>query len=422
MVIAATAVLLIVLLALGMEIGIAIGFAALFAIFLEGIPIAVVSQNLFKSIDNYALLAVPFFVLAGNLMKNGNLAQMLFDFFGSFLKRFRGGLGIATMMSSIFFAAVSGSSVASSAALGRSMLDIMTKENYPKRLVAGMLAVGGTLGLMIPPSLTFILIGTMVGIPIGDLFIAGIVPGILEGLLLILVVIYLSNKYKYGEMIPKIDMRQVGTGFVKSFPVILMPVIILGGIYMGFFTPTEVSVVAVLYALFVSLLLYRTLKARDLKPIFLESAYSAAMIYLVVIGGNLLGFVMTRLGIADMITQIIMDMNVPTWAVLLGINIILLILGCFLDGVSMIIILAPLLFPVVTALGVHPIHFAVIMTANIEIATITPPVGLNLFVMSGISKLPVHEVVKGVVPFYVVRIVGLLFITYVPWLSLVLVQ
>lgn len=418
MLIVASIIVVTLLLASGMEIGIAVGLAgSLLLFFYHNIPMSVVAHELFSNLHNYSLLAIPFFILAGNIMMEGRLADRLLDFFGSFMRKMTGGLGVGAMVSAVFFAAISGSSVASAAALGKTVTESLSKENYSKRFISGILAVGGTLGLMIPPSLTFILIGTMVGIPVRDLFIAGITPGLLEGFLLIVMTYIIAKKNSYGYK-TEVKFTEIKTTFNKSIAALFMPVLILGGIYIGIFTPTEVSVVSAAYALFICLFIYRTLKWGKLPSIIRDTTYSSAMIYLVLIGGSLLGFVLTRLGVANTILTFIQEMNLSAWAFLILVNIILLLLGMFLDGISLIVILTPLLFPIAVGMGINPIHFAVIMTANVEIATITPPVGLNLFVISGVTKQPIHEVVKGVAPFYLIRLVGLLLITFIPALSL----
>jgi C4-dicarboxylate transporter DctM subunit len=418
MIIAISCFLVLLLLASGMEIGIAIGLAGVVLLFFSvDIPLSVVSQEVFSSISDYSLLAIPFFILAGNVMMEGRLADRLLDFFGSLTRRITGGLAIGAMFASVFFAAVSGSSVASAAALSKSVTESLKKENYSKNFTAGIIAVGGTLGLMIPPSLTFILIGSMVGIPVRDLFVAGITPGILESVLLIFMTYFICRKHHYGFK-SKINVKEVSSTFSKSIAALFLPILILGSIYLGIFTPTEVSVVAVVYALLISVFVYKSIIIKRIPSLLKEAIHSTAMIFLVLIGGSLLGFILTRLGVANDIVSFIQAVDLPVWAFLLIINVVLLLLGMFLDGISLIVILTPLLFPVATQMGIDPIHFAVIMVANVEIATITPPVGLNLYVISGVSNLKIADVVRGVAPFYLVRIIGLLLITYIPFLSL----
>ncbi len=414
---------LLVLLAIGTHVSVTLGLiAAGLLLSLDGVPTTVIAQTAFKSVNSYPLMAIPMFILAGNLMMQGNIATIMIEWVGSIVRVMKGGLALTVMVASVFFAAVSGSSVGSAAAIGAATVDSLKKENYPAHFSAGLVAVGGTLGLMIPPSLGFILIGSIVGLPVDKLFIAGILPGLMEAALLMCAVAYLARKHNYGTTLPKADW----TGFIKrtppAIPAIFMPVLILGGIYTGYLTPTEVSAFAAAYAAFLCLIIYRSVSVGGIWSVAKDSVLQTAMIFAVVMGGSLVGFVLARMGISTQLIQYITELNMSGWEFLVIANILLLVLGMFLDGVTMIVLTAPLLFPIATALGIHPIHFSVIMVANVEIATLTPPIGLNLFVMSGIAKLPVHEVARGVVPFYGVRLFALLLISYIPAISLALIR
>lgn len=421
---AAFIVILFLLLASGIHIGVGLGLTAVALLyFAQGFPLEVIAQSAFKSVNSYALAAIPFFILSGDLIMGGKLGARVVDLTGVFLRRVHGGLAVAVMIVSVFFGAVSGSSVASAAALGRNTVDLLSGEGYPKGFVAGLVSVGGTLGLMIPPSLSFILIGTMQGIPIINLFTAGIVPGVLEGTVLAVVTWYLCRRHGWGHMSDTpITLQELKPKIKGSLGILLMPAVILGGIYGGFFTPTEVSAVAAGYAFLVVVLVYRVITVREVGPILYRSLLASGMIYFIVIGGNLTAFMLTRLGVTDHFVQLVTAAEMSPWLFLLVVNLILLVLGCVLDGVSVIILTVPILFPIAAALGIDPIHLAVILTANVEIATLTPPVGLNLFVMSGISGLPVDRVARGVGPFYLVRLAVLMLITYIPEISLWLVS
>ncbi len=416
------AVILLVLLATGIPIAVAMGLTGITLLMIfHGIPTQVITQTIFKSLDSFPLAAIPFFILLGEFVQKGNLAPYVMDLINVFLRRFRGGLAVAVILTSVFFAAVSGSSVASAAALGRNITDIMDREKYPKRFSAGLVAVGATLGIMIPPSLIFIIIGTMVGLPIITLFTAGILPGIVEATGLSIVAYYLSRKNRWGIVQKEhISIRKVSTLTGRAGAVLFTPFLILGGIYLGWFTPTEVAAVAAGYALFISLLFYRSLPFGEVWGCFRGALLTTGMIYFIFIGGTLLAFMLTRLGLSQLMVETITKAQIKPWQFLLIINIILLGLGCVLDGVSICILSVPILFPMAQAVGVDLIHFSVVMTANIEIATLTPPIGLNLFVMSGVTGLPVHEIVRGVTPFFAMRLFMLMVITYVPWLSLLL--
>jgi len=275
---------------------------------------------------------------------------------------------------------------------------------------------------MIPPSLGFIIIGSIVGLPVDQLFIAGVLPGIMEAGLLTLAVIFISRRHGYGGPVIKADWNTFSRRLPKAGAALLMPVFVLGAIYMGYLTPTEVSAFAAVYAALLCVFVYRSVSMGDLWDATRDSVLQTTMIFAVVMGGSLIGFVLARMGVSNQLVQIITDKNMTAVEFLLIANVVLLLAGMFLDGVSLIVLTAPLLFPIATALGIDPIHFAVIMVANVEIATLTPPIGLNLFVMSGIARLPIHEVIRGVVPFYAVRLLGLGLITYIPSISLYLVR
>lgn len=415
-------VLMLVLLAIGSHVAVALGLVATGLIMmLDGVPTTVIAQTAYKSVNSYPLMAVPMFVLAGNLMMKGNIAGLMIDLIGSIVRAVRGGLALTVMIACVFFAAISGSSVGSAAAIGAATVDGLKREEYPPRFSAGLVAVGGTLGLMIPPSLGFILIGSIVGLPVDKLFIAGILPGLMEACLLMGTVVYMSRKYGYGTTTAKPDWSGFTRRFPKASAAILMPVLIIGSIYTGYLTPTEVSAFAAVYAAILCVLVYRSVTVGGVWNVLRDSVLQSTMIFAVVMGGSLVGFVLARMGVSTRLVEYLISINMTQWQFLLVANLILLVLGMFLDGVAMIVLTSPLLFPVATALGINPIHFAVIMVANVEIATLTPPIGLNLFVMSGISKLPVHEVVRGVAPFYGVRLTGLMLITYIPAIALALV-
>ena len=422
MLLAAAVVLMLLLLAVGSHVAIAMGLVTTgLILMLDGVPTTVIAQTAFKSVNSYPLMAVPMFVLAGNLMTKGNIAGLMIDLIGSIVRAVRGGLALTVMIACVFFAAISGSSVGSAAAIGSATVTGLRAEEYPPRFSAGIVAVGGTLGIMIPPSLGFILIGSIVGLPVDKLFIAGILPGLMESILLMAMVVFLARRYGYGTTTARPDWAGFTRRLPKATGAILMPVLVIGSIYTGYLTPTEVSAFAAAYAALLCVLVYRSVTIGGVWTVLKDSVLQSTMIFAVVMGGSLVGFVLARMGVSAKVVEYLVSIDMTAWQFLLVANLILLVLGMFLDGVAMIVLTSPLLFPVATALGINPIHFAVIMVANVEIATLTPPIGLNLFVMSGISKLPVHEVVRGVLPFYSVRLVGLMLITYVPAIALALV-
>jgi C4-dicarboxylate transporter, DctM subunit len=411
-----------ILLALGSHVGVALGLiTAALVLSIDGVPMTVIAQTAFKSVNSYSLMAIPMFILAGNLMMRGQVAELMINLVGSIVRAIRGGMAQTVMITAVFFAAVSGSSVGSAAAIGASTVKGLKRDGYPARFAAALVAVGGTLGLMIPPSLGFILIGSIVGLPIDRLFLAGLIPGIMEACLLMLATSLIVRRYGYGEVSRRPDWTTFGKTLPPAIPALLMPIMVLGSIYSGFLTPTEVSAFAAAYAAFLGLVVYRTVSGGMLWETARISVLQTTMIFAVVMGGSLIGFVLARMGVSASLVSGIEAMNMEPWMFLLVVNLVLLVLGMFLDGIALIVLTAPLLFPVAIALGIDPIHFAVIMVANVEIATLTPPIGLNLFVMGGIAKIPVHEVARGVAPFYAVRLLGLGLITYIPQISLFLV-
>lgn len=413
--------LMLALLAIGSHVAVALGLVTTgLILMIDGVPMTVIAQTAFKAVNSYPLMAVPMFILAGNLMMRGNIAGLMIDLIGSLVRAVQGGLALTVMIACVFFAAISGSSVGSAAAIGAATVEGLKREEYPARFSAGIVAVGGTLGLMIPPSLGFILIGSIVGLPVDRLFIAGVVPGLMEATLLLCAVSWMARHFGYGNTTSRPDWGGFATRLPKATAAVLMPVLVIGSIYTGYLTPTEVSAFAAIYAAILCLVIYRSVTVGGVWTVIRDSVLQTTMILAVVMGGSLVGFVLARMGISAGVVQYITGINMSAWQFLLVANLILLVLGMFLDGVAMIVLTSPLLFPMATALGINPIHFAVIMVANVEIATLTPPIGLNLFVMSGISKLPVHEVVRGVMPFYFVRLTGLMLITYIPSISLVL--
>jgi len=413
---------LLVLLALGAHVGTAMGLvSSAMVMSVDGVPLTVVAQTAFKSVNSYPLMAIPMFVLMGNLMMRGNIVAVMIELIGSLVRCVRGGLALTVMLACVFFAAVSGSSVGSAAAIGAATVDGLKRENYPPRFSAALVAVGGTLGLMIPPSLGFILIGSIVGLPVDKLFVAGILPGLMEAALLLLTTAWLTRRHGYGATTGKPDLAGFARRLPRAAGALSMPVLVLGSIYLGIFTPTEVSAVAAGYAALLCVLLYRTMTWRGVWQVSQESILQSTMIFMVVMGGSLIGFILARMGVSASLIGFMERMDMTAWQFLLLANAVLLVLGMFLDGVAMIVLTAPLLFPMATHLGIDPVHFAVIMVANVEIATLTPPIGLNLFVMSGIARIPVEQVARGVVPFYITRLVSLALITFVPALSLTLV-
>ena len=419
---------LLVLLVIGTAIGIALGLTGIFFMILHGmIPLTVISQTVYKNLTSYTFLAIPFFIFVGNLVLHGPILTSIVRFANQLFKNVTGGLAVGVMAISTFFGAISGSSAASAAAIGGATTRAL-EEQYPKNFVAGLVASGGTIGLMIPPSLAFIVIGGMVGLPVIDLFKAGLGVGLIQGLLLCITVYLICKIRGWGRVqsdlaekeTPREYFFKLGRYFVQSWTIILLPILILGGLFLGLFTPTEISAVSAVYCLIIVMFVYRAITGKQFVSIVQDTLYKSCMIYLIIIGAHLLSYVVTRYGFAQQIIDFLTRIDMSAWQFLLMVNVLLLVLGMFLDGSSMTLLTAPLLFPLATHYGIDPIHFAVIMVANSEIGALTPPVGINLFVMSGVSKISPMQVAKGTLPFYVTMIIFLLIVTYVPQLSLFL--
>ncbi|GED30116.1 TRAP transporter large permease [Brevibacillus centrosporus] len=413
---------LLVLLIINVPIAVALGLSVVVAFMVEGnIPLLVVIQKMFNGTDSFPLMAVPFFLLAGKLMETGGISARLIKFANTLVGTLPGGLAIVAVMGCTFFAAISGSSAATTAAVGGILIPHMVKKGYDVRFSAALHAAGGTIGVMIPPSVPMVLYGVAASTSINDLFIAGIGPGILVAISLIAYSFWISKKNGWGGG-EKHSLLDVWKAFKDAILAILMPVIILGGIYGGIFTSTEAAVVAVVYGLVVGLFVYREIKWKDLGEIFSSSATMTAVIMLIIATANAFGFIMTRENIPQEIAQFMLGITDSAFITLLIINVLLLILGTFMETAVTIILMTPILLPITNALGIDPVLFGVIMVVNSAIGMLTPPVGLNLLVAGNIAKLSNSAIERAAIPFLVLLCVDLMLITYVPEISLWLVN
>ncbi|MDN2567831.1 TRAP transporter large permease [Aquibium sp. A9E412] len=413
---------LFVLLGLGTPVAFALGLTGLAMILVYDVTsLTQLAQSQFSALDSFVLLAIPFFILAGNVMVQARLAPHLFGFVRALTRPIRGGDAVGAALSAALFGAMAGSSAASAAALGRVVIPELDRGNYPRRFSAGLLAAGGTLGIMIPPSIVFVIYGAMARVSVTDMFKAGIVPGLLVTALLIAVTLVLSRRNAWGERAP-FSLGHAARVALTALPALLMPVIVLGGIYGGIFTPTEAAAIAAIYGLAIGLLLYRSLGPATLAIVFTRSARMTATILVIVAQAIFIGFLATLAGIPQGIVEAVNGLALEPWMFLLIVNLVLLVLGCFFDGVTLLTVITPLLLPAVRALGIDPVHFGIVLTLNIEIAAITPPIGMNLFVIAGVSRTRTEEVIRGVVPFMAVMLLALIVVTYVPWFSLALIR
>lgn len=416
-------VILFLLLFSSTPIAMALGLTSfIYLYYFTTIPLTQVVERLFNALNSFPLMAIPFFVLAANIMTRGGISRRLTDFGNAIVGQYRGGMAMTAVLACMFFAAVSGSSPATVVAVGTLMIPAMIRAGYPKRFSTGLIATSGSLGILIPPSIPLIVYGIATETNIGDLFIAGILPGILAGLMLLGMAIWASRRGNFGN--PEGGERVKGTrrrALRDAVLALMLPVIVLGGIYGGFFTPTEAAAASVAYSLLVAMVFYRELKIKDLGKVLLGSAKTSAMIMFIIANGILFTFVLAAERIPNQVTEAIAAADLQPWQFLLIVNILLLIVGCFMETSSALLILAPILLPVGLAMGVDPVHLGIIMVMNLEIGMITPPLGLNLFVASGLSGMSVLQVARAAIPSALVLILALLLVTYLPAISLVLV-
>ncbi len=414
-------VMLVIMLFLGMPIAFGMGIASLACLlFLNLIKMDGIAPKMFWSINKFVLIAIPYFIVGGNLMMKGGLARPLLELGYAILKRIDGGLAIAVMFAAVVFSAISGVSAALAATLGIIAIPWMMEKGYPKRFCMGLIGAGGTLDILIPPSSILILYGAVSGESISDLYIAGFFPGFLLGAA-ISVQVWLICKYKkYGRSgaDDRFSWKEVGQKTKASFWALLMPFIVMGGIYSGIFTVTEASVISVFYAAIICFAVYRNIGFRELVSILNDSVVLTSMIYFIIMTATLFGFLVTMEQLADRLLVIMTAVDMKPWMFLAIINISVFIMGMFLTPGSIILIVLPIVYPILQKLGISGIHFGILMTINMELAFLTPPVGMHLFVMSAVCKEPVTEVVKGVLPFLILLLVGLFVITYIPWVSL----
>ena len=411
---------LFVCLLLGMPIAISLGLASVTTILLfANDSLASLALKFFGTKDNYVLLAIPFFILAGNFMTTGGVARRMIDFAVACVGHFRGGLAIASVIACMLFAAVSGSSPATVVAVGSIVIAGMVRTGYNQEFAAGVICNAGTLGILIPPSIVMVVYAAATETSVGRLFMAGVIPGIVLGLMLV-AAIWVAATFLDLPRQPRVAAAEILRTGREAIWGLLLVVIILGGIYGGVFTPTEAAAVAAVYAFIIALLVYRDLKITDIPRVLTDSARVTVMLLFIIANAFLFAHVLTTEQIPQSIAQTITEAGLSQWQFLLVVNIVLLIAGNFMEPSAIILILAPILFPIATQLGVDPIHFGIIMVVNMEIGMVTPPVGLNLFVTSGITGMSVLAVVRAALPWLCVLLVFLGLVTYVPWISLLL--
>lgn len=409
---------MVVLFALGVPIAIAIAAAAMGGIiFFTPLPLLVAAQKLTTSIDSFPLMAVPFFILAGNLMEAGGISGRLVEFAKTVIGGVRGGLACSCVLTCMIFASVSGSSVATTFAIGAILIPAMTRHGYPTSFAAALQATSAELGVIIPPSIPLILYGVSAEVSIGDLFVAGFGPGLLIGGALMLFV-YVYCRIKGWGTNDHVGRLSLWPSIRQASLALLMPVIIVGGIYQGVFTPTEASVVAVFYALFIGMFVYRAITISDLIAVLRRSVMSSTIIMFIIAAAGLFSFLITRAGVPATVGEWLGTVMESKAAFLFAVNAFLFVVGMFIETSAAIIVLAPILAPVAIAFGVDPIHFGLIMVVNLALGMITPPLGVNLFAACQVAGLPLQQVIPKLLPFVLVCLICLLIITYVPVISI----
>lgn len=410
---------LIVFLLLSVPIGIALGLASMATILVASpISLEAFTQTMIQGLNSFPLMAVPLFTFAGDIMGKGGISKRLLNVTGIFFGRFKGGLGIVAIVACLFFAAISGTGSATVAAIGCIMIPAMVENKYNKTFSGALVATAGTVGVIIPPSVPMVVYAVAAGVSVTGMFMAGIIPGLLVGLALILYVYFYARKHGYEGDTHKYTFKEIKDIIIDAFPSLMVPVIILGGIYGGVFTPTEAAAVACVYGILVSVFVYKEVKISELPGIGYNSALICSTV-LVIIGVSAgFGRILTITQVPVAIANFILGITTSKILVLLLINVLLLIVGTFMETNASIIILVPILLPVITQLGVNPVHFGIIMVLNLAIGFITPPLGANLFMACQISNIKFDDIAKQIIPWVIVMVIVLMIVTYLPDISL----
>ena len=426
--------LLTALMLTGMPVSIALGLTVLGFLFaFTQVPVDTVALKLFTGIEKFEIMAIPFFILAGNFLTHGGVAKRMINFASSLVGHWHGGLALAAVVACALFAAISGSSPATVVAIGSIILPAMVKQGYPRQFGAGVVTTSGGLGILIPPSIVMVMytVATsgMLAIgpdgkevssaSVGQMFIAGVVPGVLLGAMLAFTTWYKAKMNNYPRQ-PRAGWGQRLKAFREAFWGLLLVVVVMGGIYTGAFTPTEAAAMSAVYAFVVAVYVYKDMRLRDVPKVLLASANMSAMLLYIITNAVLFSFLMTHENIPQAMGEWMVNTGLTWWMFLLLVNLLLLVAGTFMEPSSITLIMAPILFPVAVRLGIDPVHFGIMIVVNMEIGLCTPPVGLNLYVASGITKLGLSELTKSIMPWLMTMLVFLALITYIPEVTLAL--
>ncbi len=414
--------LLAILMLTGMPISISLGLTVLTFLFtMTQVPLESVALKLFTGIEKFEIMAIPFFILAGNFLTHGGVAKRMINFASSMVGHWYGGLGLAGVLACALFAAVSGSSPATVVAIGSILLPAMVKAGFPNKFGAGVISTSGALGILIPPSIVMVMYSVATNTSVGALFMAGVIPGIALAAVLGGVTWYRAKKFNYPRQ-PKATWGERWVSFRASVWGLLLIIVVMGGIYSGLFTPTEAAAMSAVYAFIVAVFIYKDLGLKDVPRVLLNSANMSAMLLYIITNAVLFSFIMTNENIPQALADWMLGNGLGVVTFLLAVNVILLLAGNFMEPSSIVLIFAPILFPVAVQLGIHPVHFGILMVVNMEVGMCHPPVGLNLYVASGITKMGITELTVAVWPWLLSMLAFLGVVTYWPGLSLWLPQ
>jgi tripartite ATP-independent transporter DctM subunit len=402
----------------GFPVAFCLGITSLVALVIGDVPLLLIAQRMFTGIDSFPLMAVPFFVLAGELMNRGGTTKRLIDFANVLVGRVPGGLAHTNILASMFFGGISGSAVADAAAMGTVLVPGMVRKGFPPGFSAAVTAASSTMGPIIPPSILMVLMGVTTGLSIGGLFASGIVPGLLLGTSMMGLSYFMAVRYRFPRETFPLSPKIILVEFTRAGPALLAPFIILGGILGGIFTPTESAAVAVLYAFILGKYIYRELTFKDLADVFVQSSITTAVLLLIIGMANIFAWVLTSEQIPTRIAQAMLAITENPYLILMIINLFLIFIGMFLEGGAAIIILAPTLLAVTNSLGINPLHFGLIMVLNLAVGLLTPPLGVCLFVVCGVTKIELGTIIRSVMPFLAVEFAVLILVTYFPSLIL----